>query len=69
MGGTSSINDMLYTRGNHKDYDIWADHGLDGWCWEDVLPYFKKIEDAHIHDLDRKHHSLGKTSFIPRIFA
>ncbi|XP_018569548.1 glucose dehydrogenase [FAD, quinone] [Anoplophora glabripennis] len=59
LGGTTAINDMLYTRGNHKDYDIWADLGVDGWCWEDVLPYFKKIEDAHIHELDRKYHSLG----------
>ncbi|KAJ8985230.1 hypothetical protein NQ317_018259 [Molorchus minor] len=61
LGGNTATNDMLYTRGNHKDYDIWADLGLglEGWCWKDVLPYFKKIEDAHIHDLDRKHHSLG----------
>ncbi|KAJ8937530.1 hypothetical protein NQ314_011809 [Rhamnusium bicolor] len=59
LGGSTATDDMIYTRGNHKDYDIWADLGLDGWCWKDVLPYFKKIEDAHIHDLDRKHHSLG----------
>ncbi|KAJ8958498.1 hypothetical protein NQ318_002292 [Aromia moschata] len=59
LGGNSATNDMLYTRGNHKDYDIWADLGLDGWCWNDVLPYFKKIEDAHMHDLDRKYHNLG----------
>lgn len=59
MGGTSAINRMLYTRGNVKDYDIWADLGNDGWCAKDVLPYFKKSEDAHLHKFDRKHHSQG----------
>ncbi|CAH1163177.1 unnamed protein product [Phaedon cochleariae] len=59
FGGNSATNEMLYVRGNPKDYDTWADLGLDGWCWTDVLPYFKKIEDAHIAEFDRKHHSLG----------
>ncbi|KAG5900287.1 hypothetical protein JTB14_000814 [Gonioctena quinquepunctata] len=59
LGGNTAVNDMLYSRGNRRDYDIWADLGLPQWCWRDVLPYFKKIEDAHIHEFDRKHHNLG----------
>ncbi|XP_066261293.1 glucose dehydrogenase [FAD, quinone]-like [Euwallacea similis] len=48
LGGTTAINDMLYTRGNARDYDMWADNGLKGWCWTSLSPYFKKIEDAHL---------------------
>ncbi|GJQ78165.1 hypothetical protein Trydic_g2497 [Trypoxylus dichotomus] len=59
VGGTSAINKMMYSRGNAKDYDTWADLGNDGWCYKDVLPYFKKSEDAHLHKFDRKYHSQG----------
>lgn len=45
LGGGSSINAQLYTRGNRWDYDNWAAHGCDGWSFEDVLPYFIKAED------------------------
>jgi choline dehydrogenase len=44
LGGTSSINGMLYVRGNPADYDGWAQMGCRGWSYEDVLPYFKKSE-------------------------
>lgn len=60
LGGNAAVDNMLFTRGNERDYDIWADLGLEGWCWKDLLPYFKKIEDAHIPELDRKYHNLGK---------
>lgn len=59
LGGTSAINAMLYTRGNSKDYDKWSDLGNDGWCYNDVLAYFKKSEDAHLKHFDRKYHNQG----------
>jgi choline dehydrogenase len=45
LGGSSSINAMVYIRGNRADYDEWAAMGFDGWGWDDVLPYFIKSED------------------------
>jgi choline dehydrogenase len=44
MGGSSSINGMLYVRGAPADFDGWAQMGCRGWSWDDVLPYFKKSE-------------------------
>ena len=44
VGGSSSINGMLYVRGNARDYDDWAQMGNRGWSWEEVLPFFKKSE-------------------------
>lgn len=45
LGGCSSINGMLYLRGQAADYDGWRQMGLPGWGWDDVLPLFKKSED------------------------
>jgi choline dehydrogenase len=45
LGGSSSINGLLYVRGQHEDYDRWRQHGNNGWGFDDVLPYFKKAED------------------------
>ena len=44
LGGTSSINGMLYVRGNPMDYDNWAQMGCRGWSYDEVLPFFKKSE-------------------------
>ena len=48
LGGSSSINGMLYIRGHANDYNYWRQLGNIGWSWEDVLPYFKKSEDYRI---------------------
>lgn len=45
LGGCSSINGMIYMRGQKQDYDQWAAEGNRGWSWDEVLPYFKKSED------------------------
>jgi choline dehydrogenase len=45
LGGSSSINGMLYIRGHHADYDDWRQRGCVGWDWDSVLPYFKKAEN------------------------
>ncbi|HEY5349523.1 MAG TPA: GMC family oxidoreductase N-terminal domain-containing protein [Candidatus Lustribacter sp.] len=44
LGGSSSTNFMAFTRGDPGDYDRWAQGGATGWSWEDVLPYFKRLE-------------------------
>jgi choline dehydrogenase-like flavoprotein len=44
LGGSSSVNAMIYARGHHADYDGWAAEGNAGWSWDDVLPYFRKSE-------------------------
>ena len=44
LGGSSSINGMVYIRGHARDYDIWRQHGVAGWSYADVLPYFKRSE-------------------------
>ena len=47
LGGSSSINGMIYVRGHAHDFDTWAEMGADGWAYADVLPYFKRAENWH----------------------
>jgi choline dehydrogenase len=47
IGGSSSINGMIYVRGHARDFDHWRDQGADGWGYADVLPYYKRMEDWH----------------------
>lgn len=48
LGGSSSINGLLYVRGQQEDYDGWAEMNLSGWSFKDVLPYFRKSEDQEM---------------------
>jgi choline dehydrogenase len=47
LGGSSSINGMVYVRGHARDFDHWAEQGANGWSYADVLPYFKRMENWH----------------------
>jgi choline dehydrogenase len=47
IGGSSSINGMVYVRGHAEDFNRWEDLGAHGWSYADVLPYFKRMESAH----------------------
>lgn len=47
VGGSSSINGMVYVRGHAKDFDHWAEQGATGWSYADVLPYFRRMETWH----------------------
>ena len=47
LGGCTSVNGMIYMRGQSTDYDHWRQLGNVGWAWDDVLPYFRKSEDHH----------------------
>ncbi|XP_029731752.2 glucose dehydrogenase [FAD, quinone] [Aedes albopictus] len=64
IGGSSIINNVIYTRGSKKEYDSWAKAGNTGWGWDDMLPYFKKLEKSNIHDFDRNgfHGHTGRLS-------
>jgi choline dehydrogenase len=59
LGGCSSINAMIYMRGQKGDYDYWASLGNTGWSWNDVLPLFKKVEDYQ-HGADDMHGAGGE---------
>jgi choline dehydrogenase len=59
LGGCSSINAMIYMRGQRTDYDHWAAQGLRGWGWDDVLPVFKRSED-YAHGADEFHGAGGE---------
>ncbi|MDX2155421.1 MAG: choline dehydrogenase [Hyphomicrobiaceae bacterium] len=58
LGGSSSINGLLYVRGQHRDYDVWRQLGNEGWAFKDVLPYFMRAEDQE-RGADELHGSGG----------
>ncbi|RCW23901.1 choline dehydrogenase-like flavoprotein [Ciceribacter lividus] len=57
LGGGSTINAQIYTRGNALDYDGWRQAGCEGWAYDDVLPYFRKAEDNDTYD--NRYHGKG----------
>jgi choline dehydrogenase len=77
LGGSSSINAMVYIRGQAADYDEWRELGNDGWGWDDVLPYFRKAETCseggnayrggdgplYVSDVSSQHHPLCQRFF------
>ncbi len=64
LGGSSTINGMIYIRGHKADYDEWAALGCDGWSYEDVLPYFIKSEDSTRGESD--YHGTGGPLYVGR---
>ncbi|MBQ0887123.1 GMC family oxidoreductase N-terminal domain-containing protein [Streptomyces sp. RM72] len=48
LGGSSSINALVFTRGHHSSYDAWSDHGAKGWTFDDLLPYFQRSERSTV---------------------
>lgn len=59
LGGTSTINGMIYVRGNRHDYDRWAQMGSSGWSYDEVLPAFRRSE-AHVQRRDEYHNGEGE---------
>jgi choline dehydrogenase len=59
LGGSSTINGMIYVRGNKQDYDGWAQNGLPGWSYDEVLPAFLRSE-GHIQREDEFHNTQGE---------
>ena len=58
LGGCSSINGMIYMRGQARDYDTWRQLGNVGWSWDDMLPYFRRHEDTAVQP-EGEHHARG----------
>ena len=64
LGGSSSINNMVYIRGNRKDYDTWEELGCKGWSYDDVLPIFKKLENNQAGQSSKYHGLEGEVSVV-----
>ncbi|XP_063988387.1 glucose dehydrogenase [FAD, quinone]-like [Diachasmimorpha longicaudata] len=63
LGGSTSINGMVYSRGNKIDFDVWAKQGNYGWSYDEILPYFKKSERARLEEpVDQSYH--GKNGYV-----
>ena len=73
IGGSSSINAMIYMRGQAADYDHWRQLGLAGWGWDDVLPFFKRHEEMILVLLEIGQHVVpapaGQSKLAPMIIV
>lgn len=72
LGGSSSINAMMYVRGNRKDYDDWYNQGNPGWSYRQILKYYKKSEDNRMADEDeeaRAFHGTGGPLKVDMFFS
>ena len=65
LGGSSSINSMVFIRGAQSDYDGWAAQGCAGWCWDAVLPHFKRLE-RNLIDQSPEWHGFDGELFVDR---
>jgi choline dehydrogenase len=72
LGGSSTINGMVYARGHRLDYDDWRHFGLEGWGYDDVLPYFKRLEN-HWLGASKYHGAYGPVDVVtprtPKVLA
>ncbi|XP_065211005.1 glucose dehydrogenase [FAD, quinone]-like [Planococcus citri] len=68
-GGGSTINAQLFLRGSRKDYDDWRDLGCEGWDYESVLPYFKKMEDYRGRTYNPAYHGRGGPLTVSTLHA
>lgn len=68
LGGSSSVNAMIYTRGHPSDYNHWAALGNTGWGWDDLLPIFKRTE-KNVRGADTFHGNLGKLNVSDATYA
>ncbi|MFC7542139.1 GMC family oxidoreductase [Siccirubricoccus deserti] len=81
VGGSGAVNGLVFLRGSPRDYDRWAQSGARGWSYDDVLPFFKRLEtwsgepseergtDGPIHAAEARHTSKGAQAFIDAALA
>lgn len=67
LGGGTNINYMIWVRGNHHDFDRWAEMGNPGWSYNDILPYFIKLENDNIKNADKGYHSKNGSLYVSDI--
>lgn len=68
IGGSSLINSMIYTRGTKEDYDRWESLGNPGWGYEDLLPYFEKLENCTIPIRDDSYRGHGGPIYVENAY-